>query len=410
MTLSEKNNRNPHITPLKLKVLQILDREKYLPADPFLLTGFLQKKGCKGTHPYLLRVHRELITDGLAIKKIIGNARKPKIERTNDCLKEGKKVSKNIIFLTKKGKQLLKEQGCKKVYQEPPELPIYIDEKDITPTGNPNQISREERSLLEKEARVFATIVRNNKTICYIDNKALKSKLQNKISLSSRMLGAFWIVRENESTPILVPVYNSGNFIRSIDPTAESSIHQELMREYDDVSEEIILGNSLDVLEKYLEIHFQRMASAKKSKKSHPLLIDPNFERTKYFVPLEPCGVWAVRFLLYPKPYRRDMMQVFCTTASNAPKALKTLLQSQPSNADIFHAETENLFVFLDFTFDIERIKALYRYLKLFPSKDLLIICLKGGGTFYKNLFGYSDRKFRLFVWEYDIEAKEFLL
>ncbi len=139
-------------------------------------------------------------------------------------------------------------------------------------------------------------------------------------------------------------------------------------------------------------------------------MIDPNFERTKYFVPMESCGVWAVRFLLYPKPYRRDLMQVFCTTASNAPKALKSLLQSQPSNADIFHAETENLFVFLDFTFDIERIKALYHYLKLFPSKDLLIICLKGGGTFYKNLFGYSDRKFRLFVWEYDIEAKEFLL
>lgn len=271
---------------MKLHLLHILCDEKYLPYSIPLIQGYLGIYQYSYSSSYIEQNIEELIGMGFVVKQIIGLARKPKAEKRNECIVDGKRSKKNIIMITKAGKEAYEKQLYKYQYLNgplffhyditplEPNFPLYENYKEYPKSDS--HMALEERDLIEKESTIFAYMVEfdqafsNRSPIKYICSRDLKAQFKNKSAKASRMVGAFILTKyDGQEEPYLIPVYNSGNFIHAYQKDVELKMQNELRAIYHGIQmeEEILLGDSTFVLERYC---FALLDRKKKQSSSNP--------------------------------------------------------------------------------------------------------------------------------------------
>lgn len=370
---------------------------------------------------YLDRALRELIHDGYVEKIKIGyNA----VQKTK-CFERdtGRKV-KNVYRLTRSGRNYVEEylleikennvgpslseateqKKKKEFFDSNEELCEELGKsgrgKSLVPILRYDTVT-DERTLRVLQTEIFGTVVAGReKGITFYRNEEFRKGIKHKGTIGSRVTGVFLIENLLEETQC-IPIYNTGGYITLQRTKTESRMRDELRKKYGyKVQEEIVLGDSQNVLYESIRVLLKREYASREYEKyesASPLIIETSPKVKKYFHENSEAGIEQMKIYRIPSENRREYFREKLKERDEFKNLFTKTNVTASENDILFDAISKTAYVYVGYELEIERIKSLYSRMRATAmnvyDKGLIIICSKTQKKIYTKLF--KDTKSR---------------
>ena len=214
------------------------------------------------------------------------------------------------------------------------------------------------------------------------------------------MTGVFLIENLLEETQC-IPIYNTGGYITLQRTKTESRMRDELRKKYGyKVQEEIVLGDSQNVLYESIRVLLKREYASREYEKyesASPLIIETSPKVKKYFHENSEAGIEQMKIYRIPSENRREYFREKLKERDEFKNLFTKTNVTASENDILFDAISKTAYVYVGYELEIERIKSLYSRMRATAmnvyDKGLIIICSKTQKKIYTKLF--KDTKSR---------------